>query len=257
MKRSTYYYNVKRASRADKYAAVKLAIEAIYKKSHQTYGYLRITQELEKLGYHYNKKTIYKLMQKMGIQSIIRAKKQYKTGKVSHICDNILNRDFTSTKPNLKWVTDVTEIQINGNKVYLSTILDLYNREVISYTLSKSNNEKMVIDTLKQAIGDRKDLTGLIMHSDQGILYQAHDFRDMLKKHNIRQSMSRRGNCHDNAVAESFFATLKCELIYINKFKNIEQFKIMLEDYIYFYNNNRIKANGFTPKQEIEFINVA
>ena len=135
--------------------------------------------------------------------------------------------------------------------------MDLYNREIKAYSISKYNNEEMVIDNLKQAIDKTKDTTGLMIHSDQGILYQANEFRNLLKSYNIEQSMSRRGNCYDNAVMESFFATLKCEFVYINKFKNIEQFKYELEKYIDFYNNYRIKANGLTPLQDNKFIKVA
>ena len=135
--------------------------------------------------------------------------------------------------------------------------MDLYNREIKAYSISKYNNEEMVIDSLKQAIDKIKDTTGLMIHSDQGILYQANEFRNLLKSYNIEHSMSRRGNCYDNDVMESFFATLKCELVYINKFENTEQFKNMLEKYIYFYNNHRIKANGLTPLQEKEIYLVA
>lgn len=166
----------------DKYAAVKTAILDIYEKSHKTYGYPRITEELKKIGYKYNQKTVYKLMKELNIASVIRAKKRYKQGKISYICSNKLNREFTSSKPNIKWVTDVTEIKINGEKLYLSAIMDLYNREITAYSISKYNNENMVIDNLKQAINKENDLTGLIIHSDQGVLYQAHRFRNLLKK---------------------------------------------------------------------------
>lgn len=241
----------------DKYAAVKTAILDIYEKSHKTYGYPRITEELKKIGYKYNQKTVYKLMKELNIASVIRAKKRYKQGKISYICSNKLNREFTSSKPNIKWVTDVTEIKINGEKLYLSAIMDLYNREITAYSISKYNNENMVIDNLKQAINKENDLTGLIIHSDQGVLYQAHRFRNLLKENNIEQSMSRRGNCYDNAVMESFFATLKCEFVYINKFKTTDEFKYKLEKYIDFYNNYRIKSNGLTPMQEKQIYLVA
>ena len=256
MKRSTYHYNHRQLNKADKYAEVKIIILDIYEKSNKTYGYPRITKALNKLGYTYDRKTVYKLMKELNISSIIRVKKRYKRGHNSHICDNKLNRDFTSEKPLLKWVTDVTEIKINNNKVYLSAIMDLYNREIKAYSLSRYNNEEMVIDNLKKAIGKKKDLTGLMIHSDRGVLYQARQFRKLLSQHNIEQSMSRSGNCYDNAVMESFFATLKCEFVYINKFQNIEQFKNMLDKYIYFYNNHRIKANGFTPVQDNKFYNM-
>lgn len=257
MKRSTYYYNIKSLSKIDKYASAKTAILEIYEKSNKTYGYSRISKALEKLGYTYDRKTVYKLMKELKISSIIRIKRRYKRGKLSSICENKLNREFTSDRPCLKWVTDVTEIKINNEKLNLSVIMDLYNREVKAYSISKYNNEDMVIDSLKQAIDKTKDLTGLMIHSDQGILYQANQFRKLLKENNIEQSMSRRGNCYDNAVMESFFATLKCEFVYINKFENTEQFKYELEKYIDFYNNYRIKANGLTPLQEKEIYLVA
>ena len=123
---------------------------------------------------------------------------------------------------------------------------------ITSYSVSKCNNEAMVIDNLKDAIHKTNDTTSLLIHSDQGILYQANEFRKLLEENNIEQSMSRRGNCYDNAVIESFFATLKYEFVYINKFKNIEQFKYELEKYLDFYNNHRIKSNGLTPLQERE-----
>ena len=196
-------------------------------------------------------------MKELKISSILRIKRRYKRGKLSCICENKLNREFTSDRPCLKWVTDVTEIKINNEKLNLSVIMDLYNREITAYSVSKYNNEDMVIDSLKQAICKTQDLTGLMIHSDQGILYQANQFRKLLNSYNIEQSMSRRGNCYDNDVMESFFATLKCELVYINKFENTEQFKNMLEKYIYFYNNHRIKSNGLTPLQDNKFIKVA
>lgn len=236
---------------------MKEEILRIYEESNRIYGYPRITEELKKLGFTYNRKTIYKLMKALNISSIIRVKKRYKKGSVSHICDNKLNRDFTSDRPALKWVTDVTEVKINNEKLYISAIMDLFNREITAYSVSKYNNEAMVIDNLNKAISKTKDTTGLIIHSDQGILYQAHQFRKLLEENNIEQSMSRRGNCYDNAVIESFFATLKCEFVYINKFKNTEQFKNELEKYIDFYNNHRIKSNGLTPLQERNLIEIA
>ena len=123
---------------------------------------------------------------------------------------------------------------------------------ITSYSVSKCNNKAMVIDNLKDAIHKTNDTTSLLIHSDQGILYQANEFRKLLEENNIEQSMSRRGNCYDNAVIESFFATLKCEFAYINKFKYIEQFKYDLEKYLDFYNHHRIKSNGLTPLQERE-----
>ena len=191
-----------------------------------------------------------KLMRQMGLSSKVRMKKyrSYK-GEVGKIAPNLLNRDFRAEKPNQKWVTDVTEFSLFGEKLYLSPILDLCSSDLVSYTISDRPVLSMVTTMLDQAFEKIPDGTGLILHSDQGWQYQHKQYQRMLQKKGIQQSMSRKGNCLDNAVIENFFGLLKSELLYLQKFESIEQFKQELVEYLDYYNNRRIKAKlkGLPP----------
>ena len=162
---------------------------------------------------------------------------------------NLLERDFKADQPNQKWVTDVTEFALFGIKLYLSPIIDLYNGEVISYNLSRHPNLNQVTDMLEKAFSKIPDNTNLILHSDQGWQYQHKHYQKMLKEKGIRQSMSRKGNCLDNACTENFFSLLKTELLYLQEFTSVEHFISELHEYIEWYNNKRIKLklNGLSP----------
>ena len=177
--------------------------------------------------------------------------KKYRSykGEVGKIAPNLLNRDFATEKPNEKWVTDVTEFSLFGEKLYLSPILDLHSSDLISYTISARPVLSMVISMLDKAFSMIPDNTGLILHSDQGWHYQHKQYQRMLVKKGIRQSMSRKGNCLDNAVMENFFGLLKSELFYLQEFESMEHFKQELIDYLDYYNNRRIKAKlkGLPP----------
>ena len=164
---------------------------------------------------------------------------------------NILERDFSTTALNQKWVTDVSEFSLFGSKRYLSPIMDLYNREIISFTITESPNLSMVTDMLKKAFTLLPDDVDLIIHSDQGWHYQHPTYQQMLRKKGIVQSMSRKGNCLDNAVMENFFGLLKSELLYLQKFESVDHFRKELEEYINYYNNKRIKTalNNMSPVQ--------
>ena len=189
-------------------------------------------------------------MKKLGLICRVRMKKyrSYK-GEVGKIADNELKREFHAEKPNQKWVTDVTQFRLFGQKLYLSPILDLYSGDIVSYTISDSPNLEMVTSMLEQAFRELPDNTGLILHSDQGWHYQHKQYRQMLAEKGIRQSMSRKGNCYDNSVMENFFGHLKSELLYLQEFDSLEHFKAELIDYIDYYNNRRIKARlkGLPP----------
>ena len=160
-----------------------------------------------------------------------------------------MNRDFETDKPNQKWVTDVTEFSLFGQKLYLSPILDLYSRDIVSYTILDRPVLSAVISMLDKAFMQIPDNTGLILHSDQGWQYQHKQYQQKLKDKGIRQSMSRKGNCLDNAVIESFFGLLKSELLYLHVFKSMENFKAELVEYLYYYNNRRsnAKLKGLPP----------
>ena len=234
----------------DKYQTAKDEIVAIYHENKGRYGYRRITTELHKRNIPLNHKTVQRLMKEMGIICRVRMKKyrSYK-GEVGKIAPNRLERDFNAEKPNQKWVTDVTEFQLFGQKLYLSPILDLHSRDIVSYTISDRPVLPMVITMLEKAFATIPDNTNLLLHSDQGWQYQHKKYRRMLKEKGIRQSMSNKGNCLDNAVMENFFGLLKSELLYLQEFESMDHFKRELITYLDYYNNRRIKARlkGLPP----------
>ena len=183
---------------------------------------------------------------------MVRMKKyrSYK-GQIGKIALNILQRNFKTEKPNQKWTTDITEFSLFGTKLYLSPILDMYNGEIVSYSISNAPVLNQVMDMLDKAFAKIPDNTQLIFHSDQGWQYQHKAYQQRLKDKGIRQSMSRKGNCLDNAVMENFFGLLKSELLYLREFSSLEEFQIELEKYIDYYNNKRIKSKlkGLSPVQ--------
>ena len=248
--RATFYYHLKQMQREDKYASVKEEIAAIYHENRGRYGYRRITAELRKRKFSVNHKTVQRLMKKLGLVCRVRMKKyrSYK-GEVGKIAPNLLNRDFHAEKPNQKWVTDVTEFSLFGEKLYLSPILDLHSNDLVSYTISDRPVLSMVTTMLNEAFAKISDGTNLILHSDQGWQYQHKQYQRMLREKGIRQSMSRKGNCLDNAVIENFFGLLKSELLYLQEFQSMEHFKQELVEYLDYYNNRRIKAKlkGLPP----------
>ena len=248
--RATYYYHLKQMRVPDKYRKVKAEIALIYHENKGRYGYRRITTELHNRGFSCNHKTVQRLMRELGLVCRVRIKR-YRSyrGEVGKIAPNLLNREFYAEKPNQKWVTDVTEFNLFGQKLYLSPILDLHNGYLISYTLSQHPVLSMVTTMLEKAFEAIPDGTDLILHSDQGWQYQHKQYQRMLRKKGIRQSMSRKGNCLDNAVMENFFGLLKSELLYLQKFESLEHFKLELVDYLDYYNNRRIKAKlkGLPP----------
>ena len=235
---------------ADKYAAAKAKIETIYHENRGRYGYRRITIALSSRGVLLNHKTVQRLMKQMGLVCHVRAKKyrSYK-GEVGKIAPNLLNRDFHAEKPNQKWVTDVTEFRLFGEKMYLSPILDLHSGYLVSYTISDRPVLSMVTAMMDKAFETIPDGTGLILHSDQGWQYQHKQYQRMLREKGIQQSMSRKGNCLDNAVMENFFGLLKSELLYLQEFESMDHFKLELSTYLDYYNNYRIKAKlkGLPP----------
>lgn len=250
MARSSYYYHQKRSQLADKYIEAKLLITKIYHHHKGRLGYRRITLEINKKYFTINHKTVLRLMRELGLKSLIRIKK-YKSykGQRGKIAPNVLQGDFKAASPNKKWATDITEFKVFGNKLYLSPIIDLFNGEIISYELSERPNFEQVVTMLKKSFKRIPDPTNLILHSDQGWQYQMKQYQQMLKGKRITQSMSRKGNCLDNAVIENFFGILKSELFYLNKYITIKQLKQDIKEYIKYYNNERIKLNlkGMSP----------
>jgi putative transposase len=250
MPRSTYYYWVKQMNRPDKYSEIKEVIQQIFNEHRGRYGYRRITLELRNRGYLYNHKTVRRLMNELDLKCLVRITK-YRSyrGKVGRIAPNILQRDFKATKPNEKWVTDVTEFHLFGQKCYLSPTLDLFNGEIIAYQIEKRPVFPLVTKMLDKAFTRLNEGDTPILHSDQGWHYQMKQYQHALKEHQITQSMSRKGNCLDNAVIENFFGLLKSELLYLQEFESMEHFIQELEEYIEYYNHKRIKEKlkGLSP----------
>ena len=248
--RSTFYYHSKKQSKEDKYSKAKTEIATIYHENKGRYGYRRITDALHNRGILLNHKTVQRLMKELGLICLVRMKKyrSYK-GEKGTAADNVLDREFRAEKPNQKWVTDVTEFRLFGQKLYLSPILDLYSGDIVTYTTSHTPNLAMVTTMLEHAFAKIPDNTKLLLHSDQGWHYRHKRYVEMLQQKGIQQSMSRRGNCYDNAVMENFFGHLKSELFYLQDFESMEHFKQELIAYIDYYNNRRIKAKlkGLPP----------
>ena len=244
MARSNFYYHQKNTKSADKYQVIKELIKSIYHKHKGRYGYRRITNELNNKGIIINHKTVLRLMKLLGLKSLIRVKK-YKSykGEQGKITSNILARKFKAAAPNQKWATDITEFNISGKKLYLSPIIDLFNQEIISYELTERPVFNQVVMMLKKAFKKIPNNTNLTLHSDQGWQYQMKQYQHLLKEKGIIQSMSRKGNCLDNAIIENFFGTLKSELFYIQKFASLKELKREIKKYINYYNNERIKSN--------------
>lgn len=252
MARSSFYYQLKALKRLDKYKNIKNRIKCIYHKHKGRYGYRRITLELNNKGIIINHKTVKRLMDTLGLKSLVRIKK-YKSykGEQGKIAPNILERNFKASQMNQKWVTDITEFKVAGKKLYLSPILDLFNKEIISYQLAESPNFKQVHNMLQKAFKRKNKEDDLILHSDQGWQYQMVTYQKMLQENNITQSMSRKGNCLDNAVIENFFGILKSELYHLKKYSSINQLKKDIDNYIHYYNNERISLSlkGMSPIQ--------
>ena len=240
MARATYYYSIK--TRKDKYALLRKAIARIFEQNKGRYGYRRVYEQLRIEGHTINHKTVAKLMAEMDLYAR-RRKVRYRSykGDIGRIAPNLLQRDFMTDGPNQKWATDITQIDIRGKKCYLSPILDMWNGEIISYTISDSPNLKMVTDMLQKAFRKQTPSKGMLMHSDQGWHYQYIKYRTILQQNGIIQSMSRKGNCLDNAMMENFFGLMKNELLYPNKWEDIDEFKLALKEYIKYYNHKRIK----------------
>ena len=241
--RSTYYDLVKKINRPDPDAELKVEIQAIYNEHEGRYGYRRIRDELANRGQKVNHKKVQRLMKALGLKCIVRMKK-YKSykGTVGKIAPNILERNFIAEAPNEKWVTDITEFKLFGEKLYLSPVLDLFNGEIITYTIGSRPTYTLVSEMLEKALEHLQEEHQLLMHSDQGWHYQMKQYRHTLQARGIVQSMSRKGNCHDNSVMENFFGIMKSEFLYLKEFENVEQFKEELEKYMNYYNTKRIKA---------------
>ena len=252
MARSSYYYCCKAAQLPDADAEIKQQIQSLYHQHKGRYGYRRIRLALRNMGFCLNHKTIQRLMDLLQLKAI-GPKKRYRSyrGEVGRVAANTLSRNFKAQAPHQKWVTDVTEFNLRGEKIYLSPVLDLYNQEIVAYQIEQRPQFGLVMKMLGKAIKRLGSEDRPLLHSDQGWHYQMTAYQQALKDHGIQQSMSRKGNCLDNAVMENFFGILKKEFFYGKQFKSMASFKAELERYIHYYNYERIKEKlkGLSPVQ--------
>lgn len=250
LSRSTFYYHASKRQVTDPLRGVKQKIQALYHHHKGRYGYRRITATLRQSGELINHKKVQRLMQQLGLKSLVRIKK-YRSyrGQEGRIAPHLLQRQFTATGINQKWVTDVTEFAVAGEKLYLSPMMDLYNGEIIAYELCSRPVLRMVTDMLDKEKEQLHKEEKPWVHSDQGWHYQHIGYQKRLTEGGLTQSMSRRGNCLDNAAMESFFGTLKSELYHLHKWQSVEQFEKAIHEYINYYNHERIKLKGLSPVQ--------
>ena len=243
MNRSSYYKWLNRSKSTNEKENKDLLhkIGYLYAEYNGIYGYRRLTDELNsRYDTHYNYKRIYRLTSLVGLKAIIRRKRpQYQRSTPEITAENILNRNFTAENLNEKWLTDVTEFKYgNGEKLYLSAILDLKDKGIVSFAIGRSNNNQLVFDTFDLAVSKYPDAHPLF-HSDRGFQYTSNQFKTRLCKAGMTQSMSRVGRCIDNGPMEGFWGILKCEMYYLGKFKDFDSLAAAIEGYIYFYNYER------------------
>lgn len=248
--RSTFYYQCKASQVPDRHAPLKARIRSVFEQHKGRYGYRRITSVLRRTGRIVNHKTVQRLMQLMQLKCVVRPKK-YRAfrGTVGRIAPNVLQRQFKAEAPNQKWVTDITEFRVGDQKLYLSPVMDLYNNEIVSYEMATRPVFTLVARMLKKAIRRLGPDEHPVVHSDQGWHYQMRAYQTLLSERALIQSMSRKGNCHDNATMESFFGLLKSEFFHLNRFESVDALQAGIKNYIHYYNHKRIrlKLNGLSP----------
>lgn len=231
-----------------------LVIKEIFDDSKGTYGYRRIVEGLKrKYGVVMNGKKVLRIMKKYNLMPnyIRRAKKKNKNQKIEdNVKQDLLKRNFNTDKPNKVWDTDVTYLIYKGARVYLSTIIDLYDRKVVSYKISKHNDNKLVMDTLNDAISKRKDVHGLILHSDQGFQYTSYEYKAICESNGIQISMARKGTPIDDSPIESWHSLLKKETLYNYNITSLEEYIILVKEWIEFYNNDRLKGKKIVNKNK-------
>ena len=248
--RSGYYDYVKRMAVPEKDLPLAEKIRECQSVCRNTYGYRRVHIWLERNGIHCNPKTVLRVMNKYNLLSVIRRKRYVKYGEHLHRYPNLLNRNFTAERPNQKWVTDISYIRTRQGFLYLSIIRDLYDNSIVAYKTGSEQNINLVLNTIKAAKRKEKVTAELHLHSDQGFQYTSQAYFKLTQRYGITPSMSRRGNPYDNALAENFFSILKTECIHRVKIETFKDARELIDDYIYFYNNQRIQTKTkLTPME--------
>ncbi len=249
--RSGYYDYVKRMDTPANDLPLAEKIKECQEKYCKTYGYRRVHIWLERQGIHHNPKTVLRVMQKYNLLSEVRRKKYHNYSNILHKYDNLLDRDFNADRPNRKWVTDISYIKTQQGTLYLSVIRDLYDNSIVAYKTGTEQNINLVLSTIRAAKRKEKVTAELQLHSDQGFQYTSQAYFNLTQSYGITPSMSRRGNPYDNAMAENFFSILKTECIYRIKLRTYEEARLLIGQYIHFYNNERIQLKTkLTPLEK-------
>lgn len=255
MPKSTFFFEISNKNDyLNKNHEIAGEIKDIFYKHNQNYGVRRITESLKKKSIIVNHKKVQRIMHMIGLKGKTpKAKYHSFQGQTGVVADNLINRNFMATKPNQKWSTDVSQFSLRFGKCYLSPILDMADGRIVAYDLAMNPDYEQIERMLERAINSNGDLTGLILHSDMGWQYHNPRYIRTLKEHGIIQSMSRKGNCYDNCIIESFFGHMKNEMFYGKeyKYKTFEEFSKAVDDYISYYNEERInsKCKYFSPNE--------
>lgn len=251
--KSTFYYHHTRLDRDDPHADLKTAIRQTFTHNKSRYGHRRIHIELRKQGWRVAKKTVLKLMRVLKLTPKTRSRKRFSSyqGEIGKIAPNLLNREFFAARPNEKWVTDVTEFKVGNSKLYLSPIMDLYDRSIIAFSTSRHPTVEFAVSSLRNALEQIPADSTLLVHSDQGFHYQHPAWRHCLAQVDATASMSRKGNCLDNAVMENFFGHLKEEMFHHDTFDTIDELQAEIHAYIAWYNAKRVSLTleGMSPME--------
>lgn len=256
--RSGFYAWLKRpvSQRAQHKATVAEAVEQTYRQFKKRYGAPCLAVELSEQGIACSRNHVARLLKERGLRA--RNGKGFRhyprTEAMTNVNTNVLNRDFTAAAPNVKWVSDITYIKVSRTWLYLAAVLDLYSRRVVGWALDTHMRESLILEALDMAVSGRDIQDGALLHTDRGVQFRGHEYQETLKMHGIRSSMSRKGNCWDNAVMESFFSRLKVELIYAENYRTIDEARAGIFEYIeIFYNRKRRhSALGYVSPQAHE-----
>lgn len=251
--RSTFFHHQARLHKPDPDAELTAAITTIFEDTHRRYGHRRVHCVLVAAGWTVAKKTVLKLMRELGLHCLVRRKRRYTSyqGVVGAVAENLLDRQFHADAPAQKWVTDVTEFRVGDQKAYLSPVMDLFDRQIIAYSIGRSPTLQLTNSSLSDALDTLTGDHTPLVHSDQGFQYQHTSWRRLLADAGAVQSMSRKGNCYDNAVIENFFGHLKEELFHHVRYLDIDALITAVHHYIHWYNNDRIslQLEGLSPVQ--------
>lgn len=240
---------------------LKAEVKAVFEANGAIYGSVKVTEGLEKRGITCRRNRVANLMREQGLRSKVKRKYRVTTdSRHSYpVAPNILNREFTASSPNRIWTSDITYLSSRAGWLYLAFFIDLFSRMIVGWCVSKSLGHEMVLSALSRAVGRRRPPEGLLIHSDRGVQYCCEGFREVVSQHKFVQSMSRKGNCWDNAVSESFIRSLKTELIYHINLIDVDHAKQVLFEYIEsFYNAQRLHATlGYVTPVEYEAMQLA